>query len=183
MTFALVTAAIVVAVLAVVGFGPTATGFIRRRRAARAEPSPPSFDPGRERRAEARALELMRSVVSAEEYAMYSELGFIAVGGSGAGYEYLLYPHRPIVAYDTQSGELLNEYCVGFPDRSEPAAAQRLPDADDVLAKWMTMRAGERELISVANMHVPGRQLDPDRVRRDLLRLRDWRARRVQAAA
>ena len=110
-----------------------------------------------------RARELLGSVVSAEEYAMYAELGFIAVaGGNGEqGYGYLLYPHRPIVAYDTRSGELLNEYCVGFPDRSEPSPSQRLPDADDVLAKWMSLRAGERELISVANMHVPGRQLDP----------------------
>ena len=39
------------------------------------------------------------------------------------------------------SGELLNEYCVGFPDRSEPSPSQRLPDADDVLAKWMSLRA------------------------------------------
>jgi len=47
----------------------------------------------------------------------------------------------------------------------------------------MSLRAGERRLISVANMHVPGRQLDPGQVRRDLLRMRDWRARRVGAAA
>ncbi|OLE35766.1 MAG: hypothetical protein AUG48_09750 [Actinobacteria bacterium 13_1_20CM_3_68_9] len=114
---------------------------------------------------------------------MYAELGFIAVNGGDRGYAYLLYPHRPIVAYDTHSGELLNEYCVAFPDRSEPSPRQRLPDADDVLAKWMSLRAGERELISVANMHVPGRQVDPGQVRRDLIRLREWRARRVDAAA
>jgi len=47
----------------------------------------------------------------------------------------------------------------------------------------MSLRAGERELISAANMHVPGRQLDPEQVARDLIRLREWRARRVQAAA
>ena len=102
---------------------------------------------------------------------MYAELGFIAVEGSrrASGYGYLLYPHRPIVAYDTHTGELLNEYCVGFPDRSDPSLGERLPDADDVLAKWMSLRGGERELISVANMHVPGRQLDPAQVRRDLV--------------
>ena len=44
-------------------------------------------------------------------------------------------------------------------------------------------RAGERELISVANMHVPGRQPDPAQVRRDLARLRSWRAGWVEAAA
>ena len=185
MTLVVVTSAVVVAVLALVGFGPAVADRLRRRGTRRvASPSPPPYYPGRERRAESRARELLRSVVSAEDYAMYSELGFIAVAGSGdGGYEYLLYPHRPIVAYDTGSGELLNEYCVGFPDRSEPAAGQRLPDADDVLAKWMSLRAGERRLISVANMHVPGRQLDPAQVRRDLVRLREWRARRVEAAA
>ena len=47
----------------------------------------------------------------------------------------------------------------------------------------MTLRAGERELISVANMHVPGRQVDPGQVRRDLIRLHEWRARRIDAAA
>lgn len=185
MTLIVATSVIVIAVLALVGFGPAIAGRLRRRWADRhTRPSPPAYDPGRERRAESRARQLLRSVVSAEEYAMYSELGFIAVGGFGeGGYEYLLYPHRPIVAYDTASGELLNEYCVGFPDRSEWSAGQRLPDADDVLAKWMSLRASERELISVANMHVPGRQLDPAQVKRDLLRLRGWRARLVEAAA
>jgi hypothetical protein len=185
LTLVLVTSAVVLAVLALIGFGPTLADRLRRRTGGRpVGRATPRYDPGRERRAESRARELMRSVVSAEEYAMYSELGFIAVGGSqDGGYEYLLYPHRPIVAYDTASGELLNEYCVGFPDRSEPAAGQRLPEADDVLAKWMSLRAGERRLISVANMHVPGRQLDPDQVRRDLIRLRAWRARRARAAA
>jgi hypothetical protein len=116
---------------------------------------------------------------------MYEELGFIVLDGTegDGGYGYMLYPHRPIVAYDTRSGELLNEYCVAFPDRSEPGLGHRLPEADDVLAKWMSLRAGERELISVANMHVPGRQVDPDQVRRDLIRLREWRAHRVETAA
>jgi hypothetical protein len=186
LTLLLTTSLVVLGVLAAVGFGPTLAdrvGRLRRRRAA--DPPPPVYDPGRERRAEVRARELLRSVVSAPEYSMYAELGFIAVNGSSGerGYAYLLYPHRPIVAYDTHTGELLSEYCVAFPDRSEPPLSQRLPDADDVLAKWMSLRAGERELISVANMHVPGRQVDPGQVRRDLIRLREWRARRVDAAA
>ena len=185
MSALIATAIIVLAVLAVVGFGPTVAERARRlipKRENR-ERIPP-YDPGRERRAEARARELLRSVVSGEEYAMYMELGFIAVdGGEGEGYGYLLYPHRPILAFDADTGELLSEYCVDFPDRSEPSEAQRLPDADDVLAKWMSLRGGERELISVANMHVPGRQLDPAQVARDLVRLREWRARRVRTAA
>jgi hypothetical protein len=182
----LATSIVVLAVLAIVGFGPTVAERVRRlvpRRETRERI--PAYDPGRERRAEARARALLRSVVSADEYAMYLELGFIAVNGreGHGGYGYLLYPHRPIVAFDVPTGELLNEYCVGFPDRSEPSISQRLPDADDVLAKWMSLRADERELISVANMHVPGRQVDPGQVARDLIRLREWRARRVQAAA
>jgi hypothetical protein len=186
LSFFLATSLVVLAVLAIVGFGPSLLERMRRhipRR--RVEERIPAYDPGRERRAETRARELLRSVVSAEEYAMYAELGFLAVEGAegDGGYGYLLYPHRPIVAFDVHSGKLLNEYCVGFPDRSEPEASQRLPDADDVLAKWMSLRAGERELISVANMHVPGRQVDPGQVGRDLIRLREWQARRVEAAA
>jgi hypothetical protein len=182
LTLLVATSAIVVVALAAVGFGPTVVDRLRHRRRRRPAPPIPAFDPGRERRAEARARELLRSVVSADEYAMYAELGFIALEGDGAGYGYLLYPHRPIVAYESSSDELLSEYCVEFPDRSEPALGARLPDADDVLAKWMSLRAGERELISVANMHVPGRQVDPGQVRRDLIRLREWQARRVAAA-
>jgi len=183
LTFVVATSALVIVALAVVAFGPTLVERFRRWRPRRpAAPPVPAFDPGRERRAEARARELLRSIVSADEYAMYAELGFIALDGDGSGYGYLLYPHRPIVAYDSGSDELLNEYCVAFPDRSEPALGERLPDADDVLAKWMSLRAGERELISVANMHIPGRQFDPSQVRRDLIRLREWRGRRVAAA-
>ena len=186
MSFLIATSIVVLAVLAAVAFGPSVVERVRRmipRRENRERI--PAYDPGRERRAEARARKLLRSVVSADEYAMYTELGFLAVDGSegDGGYGYLLYPHRPIVAFDVHTSELLNEYCVGFPDRSEPQVSQRLPDADDVLAKWMSLRAGERELISVANMHVPGRQLDPGQVARDLIRLREWRARRVGAAA
>ena len=177
---------LVLVVLAIVGFGPAVADRLRPHLPKRrpVQERIPAYDPGRERRAEARARELLRSVVSDDEYRMYMELGFIVMQGSeGDGYGYLLYPHRPILAFDSRTGELLNEYCVGFPDRSEPEPSQRLPDADDVLAKWMSLRAGERELISMANMHVPGRQVDPGQAGRDLIRLREWRARRVAAAA
>ena len=145
----------------------------------------PRYDPGRERRAERRARELMRSIVSPAEYEMYKDLGFISVEGgeNGSGYAYLLYPHRPIVAYATASGELLSEYCVAFHDESEPRLGSRLPDADDVLAKWMSLRGGERNLIATANMHLPGRQLDPQQVRRDLRALAAWRSSRREVAA
>jgi hypothetical protein len=101
-----------------------------------------------------------------------------------ASYAYLIYPHRPIVAYVPQTGALLSEYCVAFPDHSRPYGSARLPASDDVLAKWMALTADERRLIADANMHLPGRQIDPDMVRRDLLRLSRWeRERRSHAAS
>jgi hypothetical protein len=150
-----------------------------------------SYDLGRERRAEQRARALLRSCVNDDEWAMYRDLGFLRVwGGLGeaarvnagppsAPYAYLIYPHKPIVAYLSQTRALLNEYCVAFPDLTCPYGSARLPDSDDVLAKWMALTADERRLIADANMHLPGRQVDPDRVRRDLVRLSSWERERL----
>jgi hypothetical protein len=99
-----------------------------------------------------------------------------------ASYAYLIYPHRPIVAYVPETGALLSEYCVAFPDHSRPYGSARLPASDDVLAKWMALTADERRLIADANMHLPGRQIDPDMVRRDLLRLSRWERERLSHA-
>jgi hypothetical protein len=140
------------------------------------------YDPGRERRAEQRARALLRSCVDEREWAMYRDLGFLrvwggladTVAGAEPGYAYLIYPHKPLVAYVPATGELLNEYCVAFPDRSKPYGSARLPHSDDVLAKWMALTADERRLVGEANMHLPGRQVDPERVRRDLTRLARW---------
>jgi hypothetical protein len=148
------------------------------------------YDPGRERRAEQRARELLRSCVDGEDWAMYRDLGFLRVWGglgerthaAGASYAYLIYPHRPIVAYVPQTGALLNEYCVAFPDLTRPYGSARLPDSDDVLAKWMALHADERRLIEEANMHLPGRQIDPERIRRDLARLSRWERERSNGA-
>ena len=148
------------------------------------------YDPGRERRAERRARALLCSCVGTEEWEMYRDLGFLRVWGSsaraaqpnGPTYAYLIYPHRPIVAYLPQTGVLLNEYCVTFPDHSRPYGSSRLPDSDDVLAKWMALTADERGLICKANMHLPGRQLDPGMVHRDLQRLRRWELERLGSA-
>jgi hypothetical protein len=145
------------------------------------------YDPGRERRAEQRARALLRTCIDDDDWAMYRDLGFLRVWGgigdhphaAGAPYAYLIYPHRPIVAYLPQTGALLNEYCVAFPDHSRPFGSARLPDSDDVLAKWMALTADERRLIADANMHLPGRQIDPDRVRRDLVRLARWERERA----
>jgi hypothetical protein len=165
---------------------PRCAAALASYRARRGAPQP-SYDPGRELRAEQRARALLRSCVNDEEWAMYRDLGFLRVwgegaageGAAGASYAYLVYPHRPIVAYVPQTGVLLNEYCVAFPDHSRPYGSARLPDADDVLAKWMALAADERRLISDANMHLPGRQLDPEQVRQDLARLDCWQRERA----
>ncbi|HWY17936.1 MAG TPA: hypothetical protein VNY27_04405 [Solirubrobacteraceae bacterium] len=142
------------------------------------------YDPGRERRAEQRARELLRSCVNEREWAMYRDLGFLRVyGRAGERYAYLIYPHKPIVSYVPCTGALLSEYCVAFPDHSRPYGSARLPASDDVLAKWMALRADERRLIADANMHLPGRQVDPERVRRDLQRLARWERERITCAA
>jgi len=152
-----------------------------QRRPRRGGVRPQRFDPGTERRAERRARMLLRSIVNEEEWEMYRDLGFIRVHGSqnrprgvGETYGYLIYPHKPIVAYLQGSNSLLSEYCVEFPDHDENVYGPKLPDSDDVLAKWMMIRADEERLIRGANMHLPGRQVDPQQVRRDLWRLAEW---------
>jgi len=156
---------------------------IRRREAAQ----PPTYDPGRELRAQRRAERLLRSCVDAEAWAMYRELGFIRVWGGLAGtgraapaaeYAYLIYPHKPIVAFLPQTGAVIAEYCVTFPRQDLPTP---LPAGDDVLAKWLLLRADERALLGQANLHLPGTQHDPARLQADLRRLRafdrSWAAR------
>ena len=177
---------------------PLKTAFERHRARRQIVPAD-GYDPGRERRAEQRARQLLRSCVNDEEWAMYRELGFIRVWGGmarapkrlttslddrrpGAPYAYLVYPHKPIVAYLVQTSELLNEYCVAFPDETRPYGSARLPDSDDVLAKWMALTGDEQRLINTANMHLPGRQVDPKQVRRDLWRLSQWERDRLRRA-
>ena len=98
----------------------------------------------------------------------------------GVPYAYLVYPHKPIIAYLPQTGELLNEYCVEFPDETRPYGSPRLPDSDDVLAKWMALTGDERALIDRSNMHLPGRQVDPKQIKRDLWRLGQWEQARLR---
>jgi hypothetical protein len=147
------------------------------------------YDPGRERRAETRARELLQSCVNDEEWEMYRDLGFVRVWGAAdatkrdgniAPYAYLIYPHKPIVAYVPQTSRLLNEYCVAFPDRERPHGSSRLPPSDDVLAKWLALTADERSLIASSNLHLAGRQHDPDSVRSDLAALGRWERARIE---
>ena len=182
MLLALSATAIVIVVLLWEVMAPRAQELWQRYRAGRRRVAGFDHDPGRERRAEQRARALLKSCVNEEEWAMYRDLGFIRVwgrGGDGVEYAYLIYPHKPIVAYLPQTGVLLNEYCVEFPDEDRPYGSSRLPDSDDVLAKWMALTGDEHRLISNANMHLPGRQVDPKQVRRDLWRLGQWERQRL----
>ena len=47
----------------------------------------------------------------------------------------------------------------------------------------MALTGDERRLISTANMHLPGRQLDPVEVKRDLWRLSQWERAWMRRAA
>jgi len=194
MLLALSASAIVILVLLWEVAWPVAAERFERWRARRAlvEVEVDGYDPGRERRAEQKARALLRSCVNEEEWAMYRELGFIRVWGGladgperdddlgGAPYAYLIYPHKPVIAYLPQTRRLLNEYCVAFPDETRPYGSARLPDSDDVLAKWMALTGDERRLVATANMHLPGRQIDPKQVRRDLWRLTQWEQSRMR---
>lgn len=204
MVLALATVSVVLIVLVAVLGAPRlwrALLRLRARAAARGvDVGMFGYDPGRELRAEQRARDLLRSCVNEEEWEMYRDLGFIRVWGALGGrpqadeeegrrsdreraaeadYAYLIYPHRPILAYLPQTATLLNEYCVSFPDDTRPYGSPRLPASDDVLAKWMALTADERGLVAEANMHLPGRQVDPEMVRRDLGRLARWERERL----
>src|SRR6202022_130828 len=91
--------------------------------------------------------------------------------------------HRPIVAYLAQTRRLLGEYCVTFPDDTRPYGSARLPDSDDVLAKWMALTGDECRLIDTAHMHLPGRPVDPGQVKRALWRLTKWERARMRDLA
>ena len=187
MVFALSISALVALALLSDILAPRVSELWARHRARRRIVSEPMLDPGRERRAEQTARELLRSCVGDEDWAMYRDLGLIRVWGSqvtarsgGVEYAYLIYPHRPIVAYAPQTGRLFGEYCVEFPDDTRPYGSSRLPDSDDVLAKWMALTGDERRLLATANLHMPGRQVDAAQVTRDLWRLSRWEQARMR---
>ena len=155
----------------------------------RVDDSLPVTDPGRERRAEQRARELLRSCVNAEEWSMYRELGFIRVWsgrrapGHGGEVAYLIYPHRPVVSFSVATGVPLHEYCVVFPDESGAGDSPRLPNSDDVLAKWMALTGEESHFLASANLHQAGRQVSIAQIRSDIWRLSRWEGSRLRAAA
>ena len=139
--------------------------------------------------AERRSLELLRSVVNEDEWEQFRDLGFICVTGRRGGrpgrpaggpprYRYLIYPHLPVVALLPRSLAPVREYCVQFPDRGGEGTPL-LPQGDDVLAKWMTLRADEDRLLSYANVGNAGCQVPLSRIERDIARLERWSARRA----
>ena len=80
-----------------------------KRAAARDGLDLPLYDPGRERRAEQRARELLRSCVNAEEWAMYRDLGFIRVAAgvlAGDSDEAEVAVHRPLLGVDARAQQL-----------------------------------------------------------------------------
>jgi len=163
-----------------------------RRPGRRPAPSWITEPPVAPAEAERRSLELLRSVVNPDEWRMYRELGFICVAGRRAArgapgrggparYRYLIYPHLPVVALLPRSLAPVREYCVQFPERGA-GGTPLLPEGDDVLAKWMTLRADEDRLLSYANVGNAGCQVPLSRIERDLKRLERWQARRRRAA-
>jgi len=187
-------------IVLVVALGMLATVMARparaahdRRRAARAMPSWVHEPPLRGDEAERRSLQLLRSVVNPDEWDQFRDLGFICVTGrrgrrpgsppdSPPRYRYLIYPHLPVVALLPRSMAPVREYCVQFPDRTGMPGGPLLPVGDDVLAKWMTLRADEDRLLSYANVGGAGCQVPLSTIERDLERLERWRRRREESA-
>lgn len=141
--------------------------------------------------AEARSLTLLKSVINADEWSMFRELGFICVTGRRLRpdgteglprYRYLLYPHLPLVAVLPRSLAPVREYCIQFPDLAAGGDGT-LPIGDDLLAKWMTVRADESRLHANANVATAGCQVPLQRIERDLRRYVRWVQAREHALA
>lgn len=171
------------AMVLVVRVAPAGRPSRRRRPRAAWLTEPPV---GREE-AERRSLQLLRSCVNPDEWEMFRELGFICVtgrrpnrGDAPPRYRYFIYPHLPVVALLPRSLAPVREYCVLFPERD---GSPVLPTGDDILAKWMTLRADEQRLLAFANVSSPGCQIPLGRIERDIARYRRWVARHAAPSA
>ena len=138
-----------------------------------------------------RSLELLRSVVNEDEWAMFTDLGFMCVTGRRfrrdgrealPRYRYLIYPHLPLVALLPRSMAPVREYCIQFPEAGLEDADGQLPVGDDVLAKWMTVRADEDRLLAFANVCNAGCQIQLNQIERDIRRFVRWQAARERPA-
>jgi hypothetical protein len=110
------TAIVIIALMWEVAW-PSIEEKLEQRRARRAKVTGVGYDPGRERRAEQRARQLLKSCVNEEEWAMYRDLGFVRVWGRLAdgpeqggttrprrrAVRLPGLPHKPIVAYLPQT--------------------------------------------------------------------------------
>lgn len=135
--------------------------------------------------ADRRSLDLLRSVVNDDEWTMFTELGFLCVTGRRfrrdgrealPRYRYLIYPYLPLVALLPRSMAPVREYCIQFPDIALSGPDGLLPIGDDVLAKWMTVRADEDRLLAFANVSNAGCQIPLNQIERDLRRFSRWQA-------
>ncbi len=121
---------------------------------------------------------------------MYRDLGFMCVDGRrplrpdraqapGPRYRYLIYPNLPVVALLPRSMAPVREYCIEFPERRPNGEVEMLPAGDDMLAKWMTLRSDEEQLLAFANVSSVDCQVPMGQIERDLKRLERWRRARV----
>ena len=98
---------------------PSLKEAFERHKARRALIPGSAYDPGRERRAEQRARQLLRSCVNEEEWSMYRDLGFIRVWGGLARA-----PRRGAIGDDPRAGAPVR--LPGLPAQAD----RRLPPAD-----------------------------------------------------
>ena len=73
----------------------------RRLRARRRRVPEIFYDPGRERRAEQRARQLLRSCVNEEEWAIYRDLGFVRVWGVSSSIRATAWANGFVTSYVT----------------------------------------------------------------------------------
>ena len=181
----LATAIVLAPILLAAGWLVVSPAATRRRPLRRRLPEWALEAPVGEAEADRRSLELLRSVINEDEWAMFTSLGFLCVTGRRFRrdgrealpcYRYLIYPHLPLVALLPRSMAPVREYCIQFPDLIMEGPDGLLPIGDDMLAKWMTVRADEDRLLAFANVSNAGCQIPLNQIERDLRRLARWHA-------
>ena len=69
-----------------------------------------------------------------------------------------------------------------MPNAIEIAGLRKTYAAQGSAPAKQALKGDERRLISSANMHLPGRQIDPKTIHRDIWRLGRWERERLEAA-
>ena len=166
---------------------------LERHRARRRADPRRGYDPGRERRAEQRARQLLRvvrergGVGDVPRPRLHPRVGRHGPGPRAGARGATRAAARPTPTWSTPTSRssptcrrrasCSTSTASSSRTRRGPYGSARLPDSDDVLAKWMALTGDEQRLIAAANLHLPGRQVDPKQVRRDLWRLEPVGAR------